>query len=210
VQVVSATTDRGPGCVSSGQGTLRCNLDWLSSDAPYGNITIVSNVKAAGELVLTSTVAYSRADSNPSNNSLTLKANTPPVVPPTPPPAAAAPKLTYRQPATAPVLRASRSGRIATVGTIVAVDQGATVTLSVTNPRTGKRLTLRAGSKLATTTLTKPALAARSRIAAARAFTIKALVPGPQVKRGATYQMVLTATNNVGKTSKLTIRFLGG
>ena len=53
VQVVSATTDRGPGCVSSGAGTLRCNLDWLSSDAPYGNVTVVSNVTAAGELVLT-------------------------------------------------------------------------------------------------------------------------------------------------------------
>ena len=85
VQVVSATADRGPGCVSSGAGKLRCNLDWLSSDAPYANIVVVTNVTAAGELVLTAVVGYSRADSDPSNNSLTLKANTPVPVVPSPP-----------------------------------------------------------------------------------------------------------------------------
>ncbi len=88
VQVALTQADRGPGCVSSGAGTLRCDLDWLSSDAPYGNIVIVTNVTAAGELVLGATVGWARADANPSDNMLTLKANTPaPVVsaPSTPP-----------------------------------------------------------------------------------------------------------------------------
>jgi virginiamycin B lyase len=88
VQVVSATADRGQGCVSSGPGTLRCNLDWLSSDAPYANIVVVTNVTQAGELVLTATVGYAQADSDPSNNTLTLKANIPAVAPAPPKPPA--------------------------------------------------------------------------------------------------------------------------
>ena len=84
VQVVSATTDRGSGCTSVGAGKLRCNLDWLSGDAPVGNITIVTNVTAAGELLLTAVAAYGRADGNPADNTLTLKANTPPPLIPTP------------------------------------------------------------------------------------------------------------------------------
>ena len=86
VQLVSAAADRGPGCASSGAGTLRCNLDWLSSDALYGNIILVTNVTQAGELVLGATVSYSQVDSDPANNTLTLKANTPAPVVPTPAP----------------------------------------------------------------------------------------------------------------------------
>ena len=85
VLVVSAQTDRGSGCVSSGPGTLRCNLDWLSGDVPVGNITIVSNVTQAGELVLSATVTHSGTDPNPADNTVTIKANTPVVTPPTPP-----------------------------------------------------------------------------------------------------------------------------
>ncbi len=103
VQVVSASTDRGPGCVSSGAGTLRCNLDWLSSDAPYGNLTVVTNVTSARELVLTATVGYAQADSDPSNNTLTLKANTPAPVAPTPPKPRAVVKPVLAQPLAQPL-----------------------------------------------------------------------------------------------------------
>ena len=82
VQVVSTSADRGPGCASNGTGKLRCNLDWLSSDAPYGNITITTNVTAAGELALTATAGYAQADPNPADNTVTLKANLPAAIPP--------------------------------------------------------------------------------------------------------------------------------
>ena len=82
VTLVLAQADRGPGCVAAGGQKLRCNLDWLSSDAPYGNVILVTNVTAAGELVLTATVGYSSADPNPADNTLVLKANTPAAVPP--------------------------------------------------------------------------------------------------------------------------------
>jgi len=52
------------------------NPQGLSSDAPYGNITIVSSVTQAGELVLGATVRYSRAGPNPADKTLSLKANT--------------------------------------------------------------------------------------------------------------------------------------
>ncbi len=83
-QVGSTSSDRGPGCKSTGTGMLRCSLDWLSSDAPYGNIVIVTNVPQAGEIVLQATVGYAQTDPVPSNNALTLRANTPVATPTTP------------------------------------------------------------------------------------------------------------------------------
>ena len=85
VVLVSAQADRGPGCASTGERKLRCSLDWLSSDAPYGNLMLVTTVTAAGELVLTATVGYAAADPTPADNTLVLKANTPvaPLLPPT-------------------------------------------------------------------------------------------------------------------------------
>ena len=68
----------------AGERKLRCSLDWLSSDAPYGNLILVSNVTGAGELVLTATVGYAAADPSPADNTLVLKANTPAVTPPPP------------------------------------------------------------------------------------------------------------------------------
>jgi hypothetical protein len=85
VALVSAQTDRGPGCASTGERKLRCSLDWLSSGVPYGNLTLVTTVTAAGELVLTATVGYAAADPSPADNTLVLTANTPTVPAPAPP-----------------------------------------------------------------------------------------------------------------------------
>ena len=86
VQIASTSTDRGPGCSSSDAGKLRCSLDWLSRDAPYGNVTLITNVTAGGELVLTATAGSSAADPNPADNTLVTKANTPATPPPVTPP----------------------------------------------------------------------------------------------------------------------------
>ena len=95
VTLASAQADRGPGCVATGQRSLRCDLDWLSSDAPYGNLTLATTVTAAGELVLRATVGHSQADANPADNTQTLRANIPVAAPPAPPkpPAAVRPVL---------------------------------------------------------------------------------------------------------------------
>ena len=127
VQVVSATTDRGPGCTSTGTGKLRCNLDWLSGDAPVGNITIVSNVTSVGELVLTAAAAHSRADGNPADNTLTLKANTPPPVGPAPPKPPVIVQPVFGQPQTLPK-RAVAGKRFVFAVTVKRSDTGARLT----------------------------------------------------------------------------------
>ena len=89
-----------PGCVATGARKLRCNLDWLSSSVPFGNVTLVTAVTATGELVLTATTGFSAADPNPADNTLVLKANTSTV--PTPPPAVVKPKPVFGKPLALP------------------------------------------------------------------------------------------------------------
>ncbi len=100
VALVLAQTDRGSGCVATGARKLRCNLDWLSSSVPFGNVTLVTAVTATGELVLTATTGFSAADPNPADNTLVLKANTSTV--PTPPPAVVKPKPVFGKPLALP------------------------------------------------------------------------------------------------------------
>jgi uncharacterized repeat protein (TIGR01451 family) len=79
VTLVGSSTDRGPGCASTGTGTLRCGLDFLSSVALVGTITLVTNVTAAGELVLTGTAFSEQGDTSPADDAVTLRANLSPV-----------------------------------------------------------------------------------------------------------------------------------
>jgi uncharacterized repeat protein (TIGR01451 family) len=79
VTLAGSSTDRGPGCASTGAGTLRCGLDFLSSVALVGTITLVTNVTAAGELVLTGTAFSEQGDTSPADDTLTLRANLSPV-----------------------------------------------------------------------------------------------------------------------------------
>ena len=92
LQLVSSYADRGPGC---GGGPLTCNLDWLSSDAPYANITIKAKVATAGQQTFKATARYRSADPKPENNAVSIIVNRAAVVtppPPPPPPTPATPK----------------------------------------------------------------------------------------------------------------------
>ena len=120
-----------------------------------------------------------------------------------------APSLTDRRPGTGRPLRASRSGTSATVSTLAGVDLEATVSLVVRERRSGKRLTLLKGSRLAGTTLAVRAGTARAEIDTPQTFAVRALLPTRRLERGAVYQLVLTATGINGKTTTLTIGFLG-
>jgi hypothetical protein len=194
--------DRGSGC--TGNQAVDCNLDFL----PVGVATkVVFAVRVNSQGTITA-VASGDREANPSDNTATATI-TPSIANPAAPAPTTAPKLTQRRPASATPLHASRSGALAAVSTIVTVNQPATVTLIVRDPRTGKLLILQPGSKLATTTLEKPAAMTRTTITAPRSFTLKALLQSRRLARGAVYQLGLTATNSKGKTSKLQIRFLG-
>ncbi len=118
-----------------------------------------------------------------------------------------APRLTNRRPATAPSLRASRRGTLAVVGTAVGVDRQATLRLTVRDPQSGEPLVMEAGTRLAATTLTRQVATVRTMVGAPR---ILRLTPPPagQLRRGAEYELLLTATGVNGKRSRLVIGFL--
>ena len=195
--------DRGSGC--TGSQSIDCNLDFL----PVGVATkVIFAVRVNGTGTITA-VASSDKESNPADNTASITLAPPPQTPGSPPPpVVTAPKLTQK-PAGTTVLRASRSGRVATVGTLVGMDKKATVILTVRNPRTGKKLILLPGSRLATMTLKRQSLVVQTLVGAGRGFTLRELLPTRQLSRGAIYQLILTATGGNGKSSKLTIRFLG-
>jgi hypothetical protein len=92
VALGGSSTDRGPGCASTGTGTLRCGLDFLSSVALVGTITLVTNVTAPGELVLTATAFSDQGDTSPADDAVTLRANLSPVPASLSPPPAPTPR----------------------------------------------------------------------------------------------------------------------
>ena len=104
---------------------------------------------------------------------------------------------------------------MAVVSTVVAVDKQATVALTARDPRTGKQLTLRIGTRLAATTLSGPVSTAgpagraprrvTARIASAGAFTVKVVLKGSRLTRGVVYELRLVATGTTGKTDRLDI-----
>lgn len=63
-----AQTDRGPGCKSDASG-INCNLDYLSSDSPTGNVTLVLTLPTAGAATLVATAAASQHEDDMDNNS---------------------------------------------------------------------------------------------------------------------------------------------
>jgi hypothetical protein len=87
VALVSTAADRGPGCSATGTLRLRCNLDFLSGDAPVGNVVLTTTATQPGDHLLTATAAYEHADPTPADNTVTLRATTPtPPVQPVPRP----------------------------------------------------------------------------------------------------------------------------
>ncbi len=81
VQLVGTYADRGPGCSGA---PLVCDLDFLSSVAPAGSITLRVKVSAPGELALKASVRYAGADPKPENNTVAIVANRGVVAPATP------------------------------------------------------------------------------------------------------------------------------
>jgi hypothetical protein len=71
--LLSSYADRGPGCAEVAGAKLRCDLDWLSGDAPYGNVTISAKATAPGELLVGARVDYAGQDPIPDDNSVVLR-----------------------------------------------------------------------------------------------------------------------------------------
>ena len=205
VELVSTKVNRGSGC--TGTSTLTCNLDFLSGYL-VGVVEITVRVATAGPQVNLATVTALEPDPDYSNNTASVTVVGVQPLPPTlAGPAVPAPKLTQQRPASAAVVRASRTGRFATVVTRVSVNRRTTVTLTARNLTTGGQLTLQPGTRLAATTLRRAAPIVRAATTGAQTFTVEAMLPARQIVRGTAYELVVTATDATGGTSRLTIRF---
>jgi hypothetical protein len=72
LQYVSSTSDRGSGCVASSATTLRCFLDWLSSDVKVANLQITAKVIATGAQAIVAVASAQQGDSDSTNNTLSV------------------------------------------------------------------------------------------------------------------------------------------
>jgi len=72
LQYVSSTTDRGNGCVATNATTLRCFLDWLSSDVRVANLQITAKVLTAGTQGITAVASDQQGDIDSTNNTLSI------------------------------------------------------------------------------------------------------------------------------------------
>jgi uncharacterized repeat protein (TIGR01451 family) len=75
LQYVTSTVDRGNACTATSATTLKCFLDWLSSDVTIANLQITTKVVAAGSQTLSATATAAQGDSDNSNNTLSLALN---------------------------------------------------------------------------------------------------------------------------------------
>lgn len=73
VTVLSTYADRGPGCKATSTLTLDCNLDFLSGEAPRGNIQITATVGQAGAEQVTAAISAQQSESSLANNTATIK-----------------------------------------------------------------------------------------------------------------------------------------
>ena len=119
------------------------------------------------------------------------------------------PRLTSKRQRTNAPLHATQGGMFAKVSTSVAVDRQATVAVAVIDPSGGNQLTMAPGSRLGATLLIQPAATMRTMLGSRRTLKLTLLLPTEEARRGAAYQIRLTATGISGKQSRLTINFLG-
>ncbi|HZQ81274.1 MAG TPA: S8 family serine peptidase [Gaiellaceae bacterium] len=71
VSVAYSQEDRGNGCVTIAGG-LSCNLNYLSSDSPVGNVIVGLSFANAGAATVYATVGYDGTDANISNDSASV------------------------------------------------------------------------------------------------------------------------------------------
>lgn len=75
LQYVSSTADRGSACTAITAASLKCFLDWLSSDAPAGHLQVVTKVIADGAQTMTATATSQQGVSSTADATLALILN---------------------------------------------------------------------------------------------------------------------------------------
>lgn len=72
LQFVSSTADRGSGCTASSTTTLKCFLDWLSSDVSVGRFQVALKVGASGQHTVSATATSQQAVLTAAHSTTTL------------------------------------------------------------------------------------------------------------------------------------------
>ncbi|RDI74836.1 BNR repeat-like domain [Gaiella occulta] len=206
VSLAYSQTDRGAGCKPLGVA-LRCALDYLANDAPVGNVTLVTSVTTAGELVLRAVGGFAAADPAPADNTITLKANSPSASAPEPP---APPSRGVQKPRITHTrllpLRALADRGVAVLETRVRVDRRARLTVVVRDVRTGAAVTSFPGSRFGTSVLRAGAKTLTTTVDRRTELKLRLLVRYAELTVGQRYAVMVTATS-AGGTSRLRFPF---
>jgi hypothetical protein len=118
----------------------------------------------------------------------------------------AAPLVTFSRPGAAKAT-VTRSVAASVVRVSVRVQRAAALTLTVRNPRTGLKLRMQPGSRVAATILKRPAAAVTASISGARVCVVEAALARGELVRGRDYQLLLDAIAKSGERSETKISF---
>src|SRR3954451_10823075 len=72
LQYVSATMDRGSGCVPVDAAHVQCSLEFLSSTSPSAHIQVTTKVLAAGTQTLSATASAAQGELAPADNTVSV------------------------------------------------------------------------------------------------------------------------------------------
>ena len=199
-EVVAMNADRGPGCSVRTQGDVHCNLDWLSADAPVGNVVLVTRMELPGIARLTVTTGADGGDAAPGDNATTASASVGPLSwagPPTPPVALA--HIAF-VPGSVSCARAPEG--TVTIGAILTVSEPAKMKIVIHDRRTGGLVWILGGSSLGETRSTVRAESLSTEIPGASSVRLAVHVirrSGPE----ACSLMVRVAARGAGGTSRI-------
>jgi uncharacterized repeat protein (TIGR01451 family) len=75
LQFVSATMDRGSGCMPVDTAHVQCNLEFLSSASPSAHIQLTTKVVALGAQTLSATATAAQGELTPADNTISVALN---------------------------------------------------------------------------------------------------------------------------------------
>jgi hypothetical protein len=198
VALIAARADRGPGCTVRAQDVVHCNLDWLSADAPVGNIVLLTRMELEGTARLTVTAGADGGDAVPGDNTTTASASVGP--------------LASRLPLTPPVARlhvalvpdsvscTQAPDGFVTLGATLAVSGQAKLRVVIRDRHTGERVWILGGSSLGETGISNRATSLATEISSASSVRLGAHVSRPSGTRACSLVVRVAARGPSGRT----------
>jgi LmbE family N-acetylglucosaminyl deacetylase len=177
VELVDARADRGPGCTGAAQGEVRCDLDWLSADAPVGNILVRTKMGLPGTVRLTVATGADGGDAQPGDNTATASVFVEPFAPAQPlVPPVARPQMAL-VPGSVSCMRDPEG--IVRIGAVLNVNEPARMKVVIRDRHTGKVVSILGDSSLGESSTTDRAESLSTRIPRAASIRLVLRVSRP-------------------------------